>query len=382
MKRITQILKENHQLIIDNWETEVLKYVEASKSTEKIALYDHVPNILDDIIDILDRHDKIEWDIRDPKISQIEDNSLEHGRHRATSANYTADQILHEYMIFHNIIIEVLNRNNFEDIAIFHLLKCCIDKAMLKSIQAFTESIQEIQKKLVGTLAHDIRNPLAAARLGVEMLNHDAGEDRLERVKKMTLNGVDKSLEMLEGLLDSISVQAGEGMMLSFAELDLYPDLETIYQEACEVYSEEMILECEKKEIIGVFDAVAVRRLLENLISNAVKYGESEKPITIKVMQEDNNFLSLAVHNHGAPIPKEKQKEIFNFLRQRETPNSKKLQSWGIGLTLVKMATEAHGGDVHLESSEGFGTEFTIRVSRTLNKPGKVRTKLNFVQNS
>ena len=72
MKRITNILKENHQKIIEIWETEVLQHVDAAKQTNKIALHDHIPNILDDIIDILERHDNIEWDLEDFKIAKIE----------------------------------------------------------------------------------------------------------------------------------------------------------------------------------------------------------------------------------------------------------------------------------------------------------------------
>jgi len=382
MKKITEILQENHNNIILAWEKEVLLNVEAAKEANKIALHDHIPNILDDIIDILERHDEIDWQIEDFKIAKIERNSLEHGRHRATSPNFTAEQILNEYIIFHNVIIKVFNDHGIVDKNLFHLLKCCIDKSMMKSIESFTQSIQEMQSKLIGTLAHDIRNPLSAARLGIEMLNLKTGPERIERVKKMTMNSVNKALQMVEGLLDSISVKAGEGMMLSFDEMNLFLEIKTIHEEALEVYSEEILLECEDENLNGIFDATAIRRLLENLITNAVKYGESNKPITIKVEKEDEQFLNFSVHNFGTPIPEEKQKEIFNFLRHTRDTNKKDLQSWGIGLTLVKMVAEAHGGKVDLKSTEGFGTEFIVSISRTLNEPGKQRTKLNFNQNS
>ncbi|MDR5591187.1 HAMP domain-containing sensor histidine kinase [Christiangramia sp. SM2212] len=382
MKKITHILKDNHQNIINIWEKEVLIHVDAAKLANKIALHDHIPNILDDIIDILERHDEIEWNIEDFKIAKIEANSLEHGRHRASSAEFTAEQIMHEYMIFHNVIIRVFNDNRIENKAVYHLLKCCIDKSMLKSIESFTKSIHEMQNKLIGTLAHDIRNPLSAARLGIEMLNLDTTPERVERVKKMTMSSVDKALNMVEGLLDSISVKAGEGMMLSFSEMNLFEDVQTVYEEAQEVYSEKIIFECEDENLNGVFDATAIRRLLENLLTNAVKYGKAEKPITLKVSKLDDQYLQLSVHNYGTPIPEDKQKEIFNFLRHSSETNKKDLQSWGIGLTLVKMVAEAHGGKVSLESSEDSGTEFTVTISRTMNEPGKHRTKLNFSQNS
>lgn len=313
MKRIPQILQENHDNIICAWEKEVLQHVDAAKHAYKIALHDHIPNILDDIIDIFERHDTIDWNIQDFKIAKIEENSLEHGRHRASSEYFTVDQIIHEYMIFHNKIIEVFNNHKVTDTGAIHLLKCCIDKSMLKSVEAFTKSIQEMQNKLIGTLAHDIRNPLSAARLGIEMLDLKAGPERVERMRKMSMYSVDKALHMIEGLLDSISVKAGEGMMLSFSEINLFSDIRTIYEEAEEIYSEKIIFECADKELNGIFDATAIRRLLENLITNAVKYGESEKPISLKVVKECERFLSLAVHNFGPPIPQESKKKFLIF---------------------------------------------------------------------
>ena len=123
MKKTSKLLKKEHEHIIGMWEREVLKQVKAAPTTNKIALHDHVPNILDDIIDILNRHENTEDYLDDPKLAQMEENSSEHGRHRATSPNYTVDQILHEYMIFHNVIIRVLNEHKVISPPLFHLVK-------------------------------------------------------------------------------------------------------------------------------------------------------------------------------------------------------------------------------------------------------------------
>ena len=296
MKKTAELLKSQRDVILSMWENEVQSQVKAALSTNKIALLDHVPNILDDIISIMNSHEKTEHYLSADKIQQIEENSLEHGRHRATSPNYTVDQIIQEYMIFNNVIIKVLYRNNVTEESLFHLIKSSIDKAMLNSVSSFTQSIQEMQNKLIGTLAHDIRNPLAAARMAIEMLNYEAGEERLAKVKKMSYN--------------------------------------------------------------------------------SVKYGESNKPITIKV-KDEKDWLNLSVHNFGAPIPKEKQEGIFVFLQHGNQERKEKLKSYGIGLTLVKMVAEAHGGTVDLRSEEGFGTEFQIRLNKFRNVPGKTRTLLN-----
>lgn len=377
MKKIAKILVQKRQEIISIWEEDVLQDVLAAKDTNLIALHDHIPNILDDIVEILNRHPNPENYLSDKKIGQIQEDSIEHGRHRATTSNYTVDQIIHEYMIFYNVVNRILIENRQNDPATLHLIKCCIDKAMLNSVKSFTESIQEMQNKLVGTLAHDIRNPLAAARMAIEMLDYKAGEERFKKVKKMSFNCVNKSIDLVEGLLDSITVRAGEGIMLSFSELNLYENIKTVYEEACDIFDENIVFECEDKNLKGVYDATAVRRLLENLISNAFKYGDSEKPITINVNNEDEKTLKIMVHNFGNPIPREKQKGIFDFLTSEKQQRSKKLQSYGIGLTLVKMVAEAHSGFVELKSEKVFGTQFSVTLKKNSNQPGKIRTKLN-----
>lgn len=376
MNKTAKLLESNHQRIIDDWEAIVLREVPAANSANEIALHDHIPNILDDIIDILYRHDHIDYDFDDPKIAQIEKNSIDHGRHRASSSQYTVDQILHEYMIFQNVITNIMRANDITDGAVQHLFKCCIDKAMLNSVASFSESIQEMQNKLIGTLAHDIRNPLAAARMAIEMLEHEAGKDRLKKVKKMTWNSLNKSIQLVEGLLDSIKVRAGEGIMLTFEEVDLYEDIQTVHAEACEVYTEEIILNCVDEGLDGVYDATAIRRLLENLISNAVKYGYSDKPITVSIESENTSHLLIKVHNYGEPIPQEKQKDIFSFLEYGNQNKNKQYQSYGIGLTLVKMVAEAHGGKVELKSSKEEGTEFSVVIKKHAMEPGKVRTQI------
>src|SRR5680860_228667 len=140
MKTTAKLLKSKHDEVIGLWEKEVLEQVKSAPSTNKIAIYDHVPNILDDLIDIMNRYENIDDYHNDEKTHQIEEDSLKHGRHRATSPNYTVDQIIHEYIIFNNVIIRVLHNNNVKEQSLFHLIKYSIDKAMLNSVSSFTES--------------------------------------------------------------------------------------------------------------------------------------------------------------------------------------------------------------------------------------------------
>jgi signal transduction histidine kinase len=96
---------------------------------------------------------------------------------------------------------------------------------------------------------------------------------------------------------------------------------------------------------------------------NAVKYGAKGRPITIHVATTGER-ATLSVHNEGAPIPQEEQEDLFvPFARARATQRGGP-RGWGLGLTLVRGAAEAHGGSVTVKSDAATGTVFTLRLPR------------------
>ncbi len=377
MERAAEILQKYDDHIMEVWEKRVREEISASRSTSPLALRNQLPHVLDDIAIIMNRYKDFEEVKSNEKYGEIIANSTDHGRHRATSSSYTVKQILQEYMVFHRTLTDVLREHEAYTTEVGILLKYTLETAMLNSADSFNNSLEDMRHKLVGTLAHDMRNPISAALFAIDIMDYKQGEERFNKVKRMTTRSLKKSLDLIEGLLDAISVKAGEGITLDFEELDIMQDILWVKNEANEIYSNEIKLETESKEINGIFDGTAVRRILENLVTNGVKYGSRNEPITIKI-EDSQEELAIHVHNYGNPIPKEKQGDIFKFLNSGNKGKSGKLKSWGMGLTLVKIVSEAHGGSVRLESSEKDGTTFTITLQKFLNNPGKVRSELNF----
>ena len=376
MTNAAAVLRDHINEIMEIWQKEVTYQVPASREANAIALYDHLPNIINDIADIMDRHIGLTLLNVDKRYLEILENSEHHGRHRATTEHYTVDQIVHEYIIFHRTLTEFLKTHNVYNEEISDLMKYVIETSILKSVGSFSRSIQEMQEKLIGTLAHDIRNPLSAAQMSLAMFEKEDDEEWSEKLLKAAQRSVRKALGLIEGLMDGITVRAGQGIMLNFEESDILMDIQWIYKEAQEVYVSKFILEYEEKPIRGVFDNTAVRRLFENLISNAVKYGSPLHPITISVMDNEDD-VDIKIHNYGNPISPEKQKYIFNFLERSDNEITMR-NSWGMGLTLANIVAEAHGGYIKLISNEKDGTTFIVKLLKHFNRPGKQRTKLTF----
>lgn len=378
MNRTATVLRENILEIMELWQAQVKKDVPAAKEKNSIALFDHLPDIILDISEIMERHAGMVDIDSDTKYSGILVNSVHHGRQRAMMANYTVEQVVHEYIIFHRTLSEFINSHDAYDQKSSDLLGYVIETSILKSVGSFSRSLHEMQEKLIGTLAHDIRNPLSAAKLSLEMMEQDKTGKWAERTRATAQRSVKKAIDLIEGLMNGITVRAGEGMMLDFEESDIVDVIKWVHEEIKEVYTNEIHLDCELKSIRGVFDTTAIRRLLENLIGNAVKYGSFKRPITVSV-QDNKDAVEIRVHNYGDPIPEEKQDRIFKFMDSAEKDKKFVSGSWGMGLTLIQMVAEAHGGDINLVSDQQTGTTFIVSLIKHFNEPGKKRAKLAFV---
>ena len=377
MKSAAEFIKKNNSQIIEKWEARVRAEIKGSKDTRSLVLRNQLPHVLDDISEIMDRYDDFEEVKTNESYIEIIENSLDHGRHRATTANYTVAGVLKEYMIFHQVLTDELRENDAYNIETGIILKYTIETAMVNSASSFSESINEMKEKLVGTLAHDIRNPISAAYLALDILDPEEKPERIRKVKNMAVNSLDYSIRLIEGLLDAISVEAGEGVTLNFENQDILEDIEWVTKEAKMIFPNDIKMDCNVSEINGVFDGTAIRRVLENLVTNAVKYGDKINPVEI-IVRDHEETLNISVCNTGNPIPKEKHEEIFKYLHSEKTSKSGGLKSWGMGLSLVKTVTNAHGGKVCVNSNEKDGTEFKITLDKYKNKPGKVRSHLNY----
>lgn len=115
------------------------------------------------------------------------------------------------------------------------------------------------------------------------------------------------------------------------------------------------------EDLIIVCDKLHITQILDNLIENAIKYSSDTVNITIEC-RKDNNMICFSVIDDGVGIAENEQKKIFDkFYRSPQAMRGTAL-GVGLGLTYVKLLTEAHGGNVKVNSQENKGTIFTISI--------------------
>lgn len=222
------------------------------------------------------------------------------------------------------------------------------------------EQERELRERFVSALTHDLRTPLAVAKVCAEFLRTES-QDHSTVVELATTisSGLDRSDRMIRDLLDANRINAGESTPISVKECRLDLILSHVVTELEELHGERFKIENESGDVNGYWDDLALHRVLDNLVNNAVKYGKQDSPVSLK-LKKHSSQIEVSVHNLGTPIPLAEQKDLFHHYRRSKSAIKSGEIGWGMGLAIVKSLIEAHGGTVHIKSEADLGTTFTV----------------------
>ncbi|WPU63562.1 sensor histidine kinase [Peredibacter starrii] len=214
-------------------------------------------------------------------------------------------------------------------------------------------------QNFIATLSHDLRNPLTAAKASAQMMaRYGEQPDVRLRTSGRIVDSIDRADRMIKDLLDVSAMRSGQPLAMKFAECDLRAISMAAFEELSSVHGDRFVLDSPDK-VIGIWNCDALRRILDNLLTNAVKYGDPIENIYVQIIQSDHHVI-LHVHNSGKGIPSNMLKTLFEPFRRAENALTSGKKGWGLGLSLVKGIVEAHHGKIEVESSDAKGTTFTI----------------------
>jgi len=251
--------------------------------------------------------------------------------------------------------------------SIFDLTISSIEEAIKRfELASEVESLEErfLQREnFFALVTHDMRSPLTVAKTSAEMIKKNSSRPEVcERLAERIVSTITRADKMITDLLDANRIQAGLKLSLTTCEFDFATLAEQVCADIALISSVE-IRYLGIKSLVGRWDQSGIRRAMENLVTNAVKYGDNTMPITVQVEVEESTVF-YSVHNYGNPISDVEMKRLFGWhCRGVESINNNR-RGWGLGLMLVKGIVEAHGGRVGIKSSIQDGTRFTIEIPR------------------
>jgi signal transduction histidine kinase len=236
-------------------------------------------------------------------------------------------------------------------------------EAALKESEARLREQFAQREQFIAMLSHDLRTPLTAAKLAALAARRVRGdEERIAVNSERVVRNIDNADRLIRDLLDASRVGAGQKLPIDPAECDLAAVARSALAELSAVHGERFALHA-PAAIQGTWDGNALRRVLENLASNAVKYGEPGTTIDVFLAATDDS-VELSVTNRGEPLSADEVQRLFTPYHRSGRAAKSGHAGWGIGLTLVKGVAEAHGGTVSVESSAERGTTFSVRLPR------------------
>lgn len=221
---------------------------------------------------------------------------------------------------------------------------------------------KSLREQFVATLSHDLRSPLSAIKMSAQMIELSLkSQEKIPRFVGRIIDNVNRIDRMIENLLDAKRVTVGQKLHLGFKPFELVFFLKELIAELSTIFGERFTLDCKQQSISVNWSEDAFKRILENLCSNAVKYGAENKPISIRVFTESSHIY-LAVHNLGNPIPENEWDRLFDPYSRVCPEEHSDVKGWGLGLTVVKGLVDAHNGKLKVVSDLALGTTFTIAV--------------------
>jgi len=226
------------------------------------------------------------------------------------------------------------------------------------------DELQEIRDNLMHMIVHDMNSPLTVIKGNVNIANtlvDSEGNKKLTDVLNNIEVSVNRLIKMVHSILD-VNKFESNSMELKKREVDLVPILEeSIDSMSALKKNRELVLSKEVEVNKRKCDPDIIRRVIDNLITNAIEFTPSDGKIEVAIAEE-NRQTKISVKDNGPGIPEEDQDKIFKKFGQAKTRAKNKKYSVGLGLTFCKLAIEAHEGEIGVNSEPGEGSEFWFRI--------------------
>ncbi len=234
--------------------------------------------------------------------------------------------------------------------------------------QTAASRIDRVRRDFIANLTHELRTPIAAIGLLAETLRGEEEQAVLDSLTQKIVNETDRVDQIIDDLLE-----------LSRVELDGSPRREPVdvrlllssVEDQYRFKANSKNIQIEKTDteaglkLMG--DTGQLNRALSNLVDNSIKYSDENSTIHLAAVRGQTH-IDLVVRDQGIGIPKAELDRIFERFYRVDKARSRATGGTGLGLSIVRHVAANHGGEILLQSREGEGSKFTIRLPEDLEE--------------
>lgn len=223
--------------------------------------------------------------------------------------------------------------------------------ALRKSVE-----MARLREMVLGTMSHDLRNPLTAIQMAASMM--DGSGDEKDLSASITASS-QRMRRLLDNLMELSRLQSAGSITLEKVRTDLAGIAARIAAEARLAFESDIRIEREG-DLFAAVDVTRIEQMLSNLLSNARHHGDPAAPILLR-LEGQTDAVVISVHNHGPEIPEPLRATLFDAFTTSRPASSAGL---GLGLYIVSRIVLAHGGSIDVHSRAGEGTTFRVTLPR------------------
>ncbi|MFV0405794.1 MAG: MtrAB system histidine kinase MtrB [Propioniciclava sp.] len=232
------------------------------------------------------------------------------------------------------------------------------------------EDLSRVQRRFVSDVSHELRTPLTTMRMGVDMLHENREQlDPIPRRSAELLRSETERFEVLLSDLLEISRFDAGAAELQVEEVDLTELVVTeiaAQQPLAEAYQTMIVLDSEGKALCDI-DPRRIRRVLSNLLSNAIEHGEG-RDVIVQV-RANGEAVAVAVRDFGVGFPAEHRTQVFTRFWRADPSRQRTVGGSGLGLSIALEDAQLHGGWLNAWGRPGRGAQFRLTLPRIPGEP-------------
>jgi signal transduction histidine kinase len=240
-----------------------------------------------------------------------------------------------------------------------------LDVTLRKQAENALRDADRKKDEFLAMLAHELRNPLAPIRNGLQILRLAGVSGPVEQARAMMDRQLSQLVRLVDDLLDISRITRGK-LDLRKEQIECRAVIETALETAqplIEQAGHQIDIVMPNETILLDGDATRLSQVVSNLLNNAAKYTPPGGRIRLTVAMDGDSAAVLTVSDNGIGIPPAMLAQVFEIFTQVDRRLEKTTGGLGIGLSLVKGLVEMHGGTITAQSEgEGRGSEFTVRL--------------------
>lgn len=238
-------------------------------------------------------------------------------------------------------------------------------ESLLKDKEALLEkqaASLQLRQDMSNMVVHDLRNPLTVILMSCELLKRTHLEEKqLNKVQKISLSA-NRLQSLIDSLLMMAKLEAGK-FLLNLNEVDLSLLGNGVVQDFHPIVTQkkiDFVSHLPEPNYRVRIDEMLLRRVLDNLLSNALKFSPENSQVTFIIEYASSSTIKIQVKDQGRGISEEVKEKIFEKYEIGNIISG--VSQTGLGLAFCKIAIEAHGGNISVDSNQPNGSIFTIEI--------------------